>query len=117
MCSSDVSFDQFKKEMLAKFESMESKIEHLKIKTKALTEELRDHKELSRLMTVTESCLELANYGITTSKEYDIDPDGVNRQVLLVHHKNKCHSQCPRTDLSKRFLPKPMTATGWKGTP
>ena len=94
MCSSDVSFDQFKKEMLAKFESMESKIEHLKIKTKALTEELRDHKELSRLMTVTESCLELANHGITTSKEYDIDPDGINRQVLLVHHKNKCHYFC-----------------------
>ena len=26
-------------------------------------------------------------------------------------------SQCPRTDLSKRFLPKQMTTTGWKGTP
>ena len=26
-------------------------------------------------------------------------------------------SQCPRTDLSKRFLPKPMTTTGRKGTP
>ena len=25
--------------------------------------------------------------------------------------------QCPRTDLNKRFLPKPMTITGWKGTP
>ena len=25
-------------------------------------------------------------------------------------------TQCPRTDLSKRFLPKPMTTTGWKGT-
>ena len=26
-------------------------------------------------------------------------------------------AQCPRTDLSKRFLPKQMTTTGWKGTP
>ena len=26
-------------------------------------------------------------------------------------------SQCARTDLNKRFLPKPMTITGWKGTP
>ena len=25
--------------------------------------------------------------------------------------------QCARTDLNKRFLPKPMTTTGWKGTP
>ena len=96
MCSSDVSFDQFKKGMLAKFESIESQIELLKvdadqckIKTQALTEELRNHKELSRLMTVTESCLELANHGITTSKEYDLDPDGVNRRALFACHKNK----------------------------
>ena len=101
MCSNDISFDQFKTEMLTQFESMESQIELLKvdadqckIKTQALTEELRNHKELSRLMTVTESCLELANHGITTSKEYDLDPDGVNRPVLLVHHKNKCHYFC-----------------------
>ena len=26
-------------------------------------------------------------------------------------------TQCPRTDLCKRFLPKPMTTTGWKETP
>ena len=25
--------------------------------------------------------------------------------------------QCARTVLNKRFLPKPMTTTGWKGTP
>ena len=25
--------------------------------------------------------------------------------------------QCARTDLNKRFLPKPMTTTGWKVTP
>ena len=30
---------------------------------------------------------------------------------------NTVLAQCPRTDLSKRFLPKPMTTTGWKGTP
>ena len=29
---------------------------------------------------------------------------------------HKC-TQCPRTDLSKRFWPKPMTITGCKGTP
>ena len=103
MCS-DANFDQFKSEILTQFESMkthfasmESQIELLKvdadqckIKTQALTEELRNHKELSRLMTVAESCLELANHGITTSKEYDLDPDGINRQILLVCHKNEC---------------------------
>ena len=26
-------------------------------------------------------------------------------------------TQCARTDLNKRFLPKPMTTTGWKGPP
>ena len=95
-CSSDVSFDQFRTEMLTQFESIENQIELLKvdadqckIKTQALTEELRDHKELSRLMTVTESCLELANHGITTSKEYDLDPDGINRRVLFACHKDK----------------------------
>ena len=98
MSSSDISFDQFKTFTISQFESMKGQIELLKvdadqckIKTQALTEELRNHKELSRLMTVTESCLELANHGITTSKEYDLDPDGINRRVLLVHHKNKCH--------------------------
>ena len=39
---------------------------------------------------------------------------------LFVKHKsclfNRRQSQCPRTDLNKRFLPKPMTTTGWKGT-
>ena len=103
MCSSDISFDQFKTEMLTQFESMkthfvsmESQIELLKvdadqckIKTQALTEELRNHKELSRMMTVAESCLELANHGITTSKEYDLDPDGINRRVILVSLRKK----------------------------
>ena len=96
MCSSDVSFDQFKSEMLTQFKSLESQIELLnvdadqcKIKTQALTEELRNHKELSRLITVAESCLELANHGITTSKEYDLDPDGINRRVLFACHKDK----------------------------
>ena len=124
---SDINFDQFKSEfesMKTHIVSMESRIELLKIdadqckiKTEALTEELRIHKdeintkiteaeakletldsldakfqeyvELSSLMTVVESCLELANHGITTSKEYDLDPDGINRQILLVCHKNK----------------------------
>merc|ERR1712008_166250 len=77
---------------------MESQIELLKvdadqckIKIQALTEELRNHKELSRLMTVTESCLELANHGITTSKEYDLDPDGVNRGQIPI----KAHCSLP----------------------
>ena len=94
MCISDVSFDQFKTKMLTRFESMESQIELLKVDVEALTEELRNHKELSKLVTVTESCLELANHGITTSKEYDLDPDGINRRVFLVHHKDKCHYFC-----------------------
>merc|ERR1711935_980751 len=103
--SSDVNFDQFKTDMLTQFESlkinfvsMESRIELLKvdadqckIKTQALTEELRNHKELSRLMTVTESCLELANHGVTTSKEYDLDPDGVNRGQIPI----KAHCSLP----------------------
>ena len=96
MSSSDISFDQFKTFTISQFESMKGQIELLKvdadqckIKTQALTEELRNHKELSRLMTVTESCLELANHGITTSKEYDLDPDGINRRVLFACHKDK----------------------------
>ena len=82
--------------MLTRFESIENQIELLKvdgdqckIKTQALTEELRNHKELSRMMTVAESCLELANHGITTSKEYDLDPDGINRRVILVSLRKK----------------------------
>ena len=35
------------------------------------------------------------------------------RQSSILH----AESQCPRMDLSKRFLPKQMTTTGWKGTP
>ena len=33
--------------------------------------------------------------------------------------QNQTHisARCPRTDLNKRLLPKPMTTTGWKGTP
>ena len=30
---------------------------------------------------------------------------------------NWSEAQCARMDLNKRFLPKPMTTTGWKGTP
>ena len=29
--------------------------------------------------------------------------------------ENVAIAQCPRTDLSKRFLPKPMTTTGAQG--
>ena len=36
---------------------------------------------------------------------------------LTTQHSYQSHPQCPRTVLNKRFLPKPMTATGWKGTP
>jgi len=128
MCS-DVNFDQFKSEfesMKTHIVSMESRIELLKIdadqckiKTEALTEELRIHKdeintkiteaeakletldsldakfqeyvELSSLMTVAESCLELASHGITTSKEYDLDPDGINRGQIPI----KAHCSLP----------------------
>ena len=34
---------------------------------------------------------------------------------LYTSHPSSTH--CPRTDLSKRFLPKPTTTTGRKGTP
>ena len=36
-----------------------------------------------------------------------------NYKDFYPHHT----TQCPRTDLGKRFLPKPMTTTGWKVTP
>ena len=35
-------------------------------------------------MTVTETCLELKNYGLTVSKEFDLDPDGINRGQIPI---------------------------------
>ena len=36
-------------------------------------------------MTVTETCLELKNYyGLNVSKEYDLDPDGLNQGQLPI---------------------------------
>ena len=42
--------------------------------------------------------------------------DRAGRQVASMTYRRTA-SHCPRTDLSKRFLPKPVTTTGWKGTP
>ena len=36
-------------------------------------------------------------------------------KLILYHVLGR--TQCPRTDLNKMFLPKPMTTTGWKRTP
>ena len=39
---------------------------------------------------------------------------GISKQnIFIILHL----TQCARMDLNKRFLPKPMTTTGWKGTP
>ena len=41
----------------------------------------------------------------------------VELQILPKWTNKFVRSQCARSDLNKRFLPKPMTTTGWKGTP
>ena len=43
------------------------------------------------LMTVSESCLEISNHGVTESKEYDLDFDGINRGQLPI----KGHCELP----------------------
>ena len=43
--------------------------------------------------------------------------DGTLSPNTIFISKGLYCTQCPRTDLNKRFLPKPMTTTGWKGTP
>ena len=42
-----------------------------------------DLEELSKL-SVTETCMELKNYGFTVSKEFDLDPDGLNRGQIPI---------------------------------
>ena len=42
--------------------------------------------ELSKL-DVTETCLDLKNYGLTISKEYDLDPDGLNEGQIPIKGK------------------------------
>ena len=42
-----------------------------------LENQVSNLEDLSKL-TVTETCLELKNYGLTVSKEFDLDPDGIN---------------------------------------
>ena len=47
-------------------------------------------------------------------------PAGKGQSVLYhrdLEQISMAISQCARTDLNKRFLPKPMTTTGWKETP
>ena len=39
--------------------------------------------ELSKL-TVTETCMEPKNYGLTVSKEFDLDPDGLNQGQIPI---------------------------------
>ena len=41
-------------------------------------------------------------------------PSKFVQSCIIVH---RYIAQCARTDLNKRFLPKQMTTTGWKGTP
>ena len=49
----------------------------------------------------------------------ELDFETYYRWAMASHYC--CHfeglAQCARTDWNKRLLPKPMTTTGWKGTP
>ena len=51
---------------------------------------------------------------------HNFSPAGKGQSVLYhrdLEQISMAISQCARTDLNKRFLPKPMTTTGWKETP
>ena len=48
-----------------------------------LETQFSDLEELSKL-SVTETCMELKNYGLTVSKEFDLDPDGLNKGQIPI---------------------------------
>ena len=42
----------------------------------------------------------------------NFDPIGATRIIRIIFFSNNNKTQCARTDLNKRFLPKQMTTTG-----
>ena len=54
------------------------------------------------LMTVAESCLEISNRGVTESKEYDLDFDGINRGHLPI--KGHCELPSGFTTIGKTLV-------------
>ena len=58
-----------------KFEDLNQANENIQTEVAVMNSQIQD----LELMAVAETCLEIANHGLTVSKEYDLDFDGVNR--------------------------------------
>ena len=58
-----------------KIEDLNQSNENIQTEVATINSQIQD----LELMTVAESCLEIANHGLTDSKEYDLDFDGINR--------------------------------------
>ena len=58
-----------------KFEDLNQANENIQTDEDVINSQIQD----LELMAVAETCLEIANHGLTVSKEYDLDFDGVNR--------------------------------------
>ena len=58
-----------------KIEDLNQSNENIQTEVATITSQIQD----LELMAVAESCLEIANHGLTDSKEYDLDFDGINR--------------------------------------
>ena len=61
-------------------------------------------------------CIVLNTVNNRENKDLLRDSILMDYECIVLNTVNN-RAQCPRTDLGKRFLPKPMTTTGWKGTP
>ena len=58
-----------------KIEDLNQTNENIQTEVATINSQIQD----LELMTVAESCLEIANHGLTISKEYDLDFDGINK--------------------------------------
>ena len=58
-----------------KIEDLHQTNENIQTEVAVMNTQIQD----LELMTVSESCLEIAHHGLTISKEYDLDFDGINR--------------------------------------
>ena len=58
-----------------KIEDLNQSNENIQTEVATINSQIQD----LELMAVAESCLEIAHHGLTISKEYDLDFDGINR--------------------------------------
>ncbi len=81
--------DGVMKDILARLEKLELENRALKERRLTLEERVAHLEELSKIKTLR-TCHELAQYGVTTSGWYKLDPDGdlignqINNQVTLI---------------------------------